>query len=414
MDIKPFKGYRPQPGLAQKVALLPNNLLNEANRKRAAKANPYSFAHVVKPRINFPDHVQKTDQQLFDFARNYFEKLLTEGVIIRDPKPCFYLYRLTMDERSQTGLICCMNINDYLGGRIKKHEHTRAEKENENVIHIENTRLNSNPVFLAYSPVKEIDAVMEKITQRLPEYDFVSEFGVKEQCWVVNDEATIGQFISLFDQKVSATYIADGHHRAAAAALFAEKIGKKLPPSVNSRDYNYFLTALFPADQLRIYDYNRLVKSISPMDQRTLLKKISEKFDVEPARKIPYSPPKPHRFGMFINGSWYRLKPLPGTYTEDPIGVLDVSILQNNLLEPILGIHDPRTDKNIDFVAGIKGLKELERRVTKGRAAVAFSLYPVTMEQLFAVSDAGEVMPPKSTWFEPKLLSGLVVFRMEF
>lgn len=414
MDIKPFKGYRPIPELASKVALLPNNLLNEPDRKRAARTNPYSFAHVVKPRINFPDNVAKTDQQLFDFAHDYFEKMIKEGIIIRDLTPCLYVYQMIMDDRHQTGLICCMNIRDYDEGRIKKHEHTRPEKEEENAIHIENTKLNSNPVFLAYSPVAEIDELITKVTLQKPDYDFYSEFGVQENLWIIRDNETISRFIKHFDEKVSATYIADGHHRAAAASLYSKKVRSQQVDLTLPKDYDYFLTALFPSNQLKIFDYNRVVKNIDGLDEKALVKKISEKFEVEIASTIPYEPKKPHRFGMFINGKWYRLKCLPGTFAEDPIGVLDVTILQNNLLEPILGIRDPRTDKNIDFIPGVKGVKELERRVLKGRAAVAFSLYPVTMEQLFAVSDAGEVMPPKSTWFEPKLLSGLVVFRMEF
>jgi len=414
MEIRPFKGYRPIPELAAKVALLPNNLLNEPDRKRAVRTNPYSFGHIVKPRLNFPDDVAKTDQQIFDFAREYFEKLLKEGVIIRDLIPCLYVYRMTMDERSQTGLICCMNIRDYDEGKIKKHENTRAEKELENEIHIENTKLNSNPVFLAYRPVPEIDELINKVTAQKPDYDFYSEFGVEENLWIIRDKETIDKFTMQFAEKVNAAYIADGHHRAAASSSYSKKIHEQHPDPGLPKDYDYFLTCLFPSDQLKIYDYNRIVKSLDGLDEKNLLKKISEKFEVEPAIRVPYDPRKPHRFGMFINGKWYRLKAKEGTYENDPISLLDVSILQNNLLEPTLGIHDPRTDKNIDFIPGVKGLKELERRVMKGRAAIAFSLYPVTMEQLFTVSDAGEVMPPKSTWFEPKLLSGLVVFRMEF
>lgn len=414
MDIRPFKGYRPIPELAPKVALLPNNLLNEPDRKRAARTNPYSFAHVVKPRINFPDDVAKTDQQLFDFAKEYFEKMIDEGVLIRDLTPCLYVYRMIMDGRIQTGLICCMNISDYDGGRIKKHEHTRAEKELENAIHIENTRLNSNPVFLAYRPVAEIDALVERFTSQHPDYDFISESGIQQQLWIIKDKQTIDRFVAEFDTKVTAAYIADGHHRAAAASLYSQKIKSGQPKPDGPKDYNYFLTCLFPSSQLRIFDYNRIVKNMGGLDERTLIKKISEKFTVEEAIRIPYAPSKPHRFGMFLGGKWYKLKSKPNTFDNDVISSLDVSILQNNILEPVFGISDPRTDKNIDFIAGVKGLKELERRVLKGKASVAFSLFPVSMEELIAVSDAGEVMPPKSTWFEPKLLSGLVVFRMEF
>lgn len=414
MDIKPFKGYRPVPELAEKVALIPNNLMNEPDRRRAAKTNPYSFAHVVKPRINFPDEVTKTDQQLFDFAKNYFEKLVAEGVVVRDSISSFYIYRLSMDDRSQTGLICVMNIRDYHEGKIKKHEHTRAEKEIENALQIESTRLNSNPVFLAYSPVKEIDQLINTVTTEKPDYDFNSESGVTQNLWIVKEENLVKNFIELFEKNVSATYIADGHHRAAASSLFSKKIHNENPNPDGIKDYDYFLTCLFPCDQLKIYDYNRIVKSLNGLDEKFFLKKIESKFIVEEARRIPYDPQKPHRFGMYLGGKWYRLKAKEGSYAMGPIGELDVTILQENLLEPVLNITDPRTDKNIDFIPGVKGLKELERRVNKGKAAVAFSLYPVSMSELMAVSDIGEVMPPKSTWFEPKLLSGLVIFRMEF
>ncbi len=414
VKIKPFKAYRPLPELAEKVALIPNNLMNEPDRRRAAKNNPYSFGHIAKPRINFPDDIQKTDAQLFEFARLYFEKLETEGVLIRDTTPCFYIYRLSMDNRSQTGLICCMDICDYQQGKIKKHEHTRAEKEIENAIQIEVTRINSNPVFLAYPAERLIDELVSSVMQtQKPDYDFVSENGVQQNLWVVNDSSVINQFTSLFDEKVSASYIADGHHRAAAASILSHKM-HALPNSSKSRDFDYFLACLFPANQLKIYDYNRVIKSLGSWDERSFLKAINENFVVDEARRIPYDPRMLHRFGMYLNNKWYRLKARPGTYTGDPVNQLDVTILQQNLLEPVLGIHDPRTDKNIDFIAGIKGLKELERRVNKGKAAVAFSLYPVSMEELMAVSDANEIMPPKSTWFEPKLLSGLVIFRMEF
>jgi uncharacterized protein (DUF1015 family) len=232
--------------------------------------------------------------------------------------------------------------------------------------------------------------------------------------WIIKDKQTIDKFVAEFDKKVTDTYIADGHHRAVAASLYSKKIREQHPDPLAPRDYNYFLTCLFPSNQLKIFDYNRIVKSMGGLDEKALIKKISEKFFVELAVRTPYAPSKPHRFGMFVNGKWYKLKSKPDTFAADPISSLDVSILQSNILEPIFGIHDPRTDKNLDFIPGIKGLKELERRVLKGKAAVAFSLFPVSMEELIAVSDAGEVMPPKSTWFEPKLMSGLVVFRMEF
>ena len=409
MIIKPFKGYRPRPELASKVALNPNNLLNEPERRLAAKNNPYSFAHVVKPRIDFPDDSPKTEKQFFDHANKYFHKLYHEGTLLRDPVACFYIYRLSMEGHVQTGLICCLNLHNYWDGKIKKHEHTRADKENENVLHIRKTQLNSNPVFLAYPNVPAIDELIESITvSKQPEYDFLSDLNVQQQLWVVSDEATIDQLRILFDDEVPNTYIADGHHRAAAASIYAKQMHEELEGHSKFEDYNYFLTCLFPSNQLRIFDYNRLVKNLNDLSEKEFLKKLNETFEVKLNGDGPYIPAKPHRFGMFLNNQWYKLKARPETYTHDPVGSLDVTILQKNVLDPILGIKDPRIDKRIDFIPGVKGIAALEKPVIKGKAAVAFSLYPVTMQQLMAISDMGEVMPPKSTWFEPKLRDGLL------
>ncbi|MBA3648175.1 MAG: DUF1015 domain-containing protein [Chitinophagales bacterium] len=414
MIIKPFKGFRPRPDLAFKVALNPNNLLSEPERREAARQNKYSFAHVVKPRIDFPDEIRKTDLQLFEHARDYFEKMLRQGTILRDEQPCFYIYRMSMQNHSQTGLICCLHIKNYLDGKVKKHENTRAEKEKENVLHISNTRLNSNPVFLAYNPVPEIDILLQFITENeSPAYDFFSEAGVQQQVWIVKDEVTLEKLISLFDKKVLFSYIADGHHRAAAAAIYAKQRVQELGGQSDFQDHQYFLSCLFPSNQLRIYEYNRSVKSLNGYSENEFMSRLSEKFFIKEASRSPYRPTKSHRFGMFLESKWFKLKAKEGTYKNDATGVLDVTILQENVLEPILGIKDPRIDKRVDFIPGITELKELEKLVIKGKAMIAFSLYPVTMDQLFAISDKGEVMPPKSTWFEPKLMSGLIIFRME-
>ncbi len=414
MIVKPFRGYRPRPDIAAKVSLNPNNLLSEPERRNVAKNNPYSFAHVVKPRIDFPEETSKTEKQLFEHAKLYFQKLYDEGILVRDEVPCFYIYRLSMDEHSQTGLICCLHLKNYLEGKIKKHEHTRSEKENENVLHIQSTRLNSNPVFLAYPAINDIDKLITSIAEgKQPEYHFFSESGVLQQLWIVNDDGVVEQLRQLFEQRVPVTYIADGHHRAAAAAIYAQQMQKEQSGIVRFEDYNYFLTCLFPSNQLRIFDYNRVVKTLNDLPEKEFFRKLSEKFEVEEASRTPYDPRKPHRFGMFIGNKWYKLKSKEGTFSADPVGSLDVTILQQNVLEPILGIKDHRIDKRIDFVPGVRGLMALEKPVIKGKAAVAFSLFPVTMEQLFAISDMGEVMPPKSTWFEPKLMSGLVIFKME-
>jgi uncharacterized protein (DUF1015 family) len=411
--IKSFKGYRPVPELALKVALNPNNLLSELDRREEARKNPYSFAHVVKPRINFPDDTPKTEHQLFDFAHRYFLKMVDDGTIVRDEKPALYVYRLSMDNHTQTGLICCLHMKDYQEGKIKKHEHTRADKENENVLHIRSTLLNSNPVFLTYEPVDEIDIEIGFITNgEIPEYDFVNEYKVRQEIWVVKQHAAIDRLTRLFDEHVACSYIADGHHRAAAAAIYAKEMHDQ-EGKLKSNDFNYMLGCLFPSNQLRIYDYNRIVKSLNGHSEKDFLKLVSEKFEVKEASRSPYDPSKPHRFGMYLYNKWYKLKAREGTYPEDAVGSLDVSILQNNLLDPILDIKDPRIDKRIDFIPGIKGLAALEKPVLKGKAPVAFSLYPITIEELFTISDLNEVMPPKSTWFEPKLMSGLVIFKME-
>lgn len=413
MIIRAFRGFRPVPELAAKVALNANGLLSDEPRKEQARKNPYSFAHVVKPRINFPDDTPKTEQQLFDFAQRYFEEMVEDGVIVRDEEPALYVYRLSMDNHSQTGLISCLHIKDYNEGKIKKHEHTHEHKEVENVLHIRSTLLNSNPVFLAYPNVDEIDLVIGLITnEHLPNYDFVNEYGVKQELWVVSNKKHIEELTTLFEKHVSCAYIADGHHRAAAAAIYAQEM-KPQTGKLKSNDFNYLLTCLFPSNQLRIYDYNRVIKSLNGLSEKEFLKKVSEKFELKLASRSPYDPSKRHRFGMFLNHKWYKLKAIEGTFDKNAVDSLDVSILQKNLLDPILGIKDPRIDRRIDFIPGIRGLGPLEKVVIKGKAAVAFSLFPVTMEQLFAISDMGEVMPPKSTWFEPKLMSGLVVFKME-
>jgi len=414
MRIKPFKAYRPVPELAPKVAFSPNNLMNDHLRKEEARKNPYSFAHIIKPRIDFPNESDKNNQQLFDHARSYFEKLVREGALVRDEVPGMYVYRQTMNEHAQTGLICCSHIDDYLEGRIKKHEHTRADKESENVLHIKSTQLNSNPVFLAYPPVEEIDKEILLITQtRKPDYQFDSELGVLQEVWIIQDSALLQLLSGLFETKVPVSYIADGHHRAAAAALHAKQVALESRSESGFRDYNYFQTCYFPSNQLKIYDYNRLVRDLNKLSVKEFLSKLEEHFEVTIANRIPYAPKKLHCFGMYLKDTWYKLKAKDGSYSNDPLGTLDVTILQNNILNPLLGIQDSRTDKRIDFIAGVKGLSPLEKAVNKGKSDVAFSLFPVTMEQLFAIADMGEVMPPKSTWFEPKLLSGLIIFRME-
>ena len=408
--IIPFKGIRPKKSLVEQVAIFPNNLMNEDERKKEAKQNPYSFAHVVKPRIDFDDDTPKNAPEIFEHAKNYFEQMLRDKTIIADEQKCFYVYRLILDRRSQTGVTCCYHVDEYLNNNIRRHEHTREDKELENVEHMMAVGMSSNPIFLAYNPVNEIDTLVNQITATIPEYHFTGDNDVDHSLWVVSDETLVAQLTKLFNENVSVSYIADGHHRAASAARVAKLMRAANPKSTGEEPYNYLLTCLFPSNQLKIYDYNRVVKDLNELSSKELLEKLNKNFSVRKADEKNYAPSSLHKIGMYLDECWYELSPRENSFSDDVINRLDVSILQQNILSPLLGINDPRTDKRIDFLAGTKGLSPLEKKVNKGKAEVAFALYPVSMQQLFDVSDAGEIMPPKSTWFEPKLLSGLVIY----
>ncbi len=408
--IIPFKGIRPVKTLVDKVAVFPNNLMNEPERRDEAKKNPYSFAHIVKPKIDFADSTSKTDPQLFEHAKKYFDKLLNDKILVEETTECFYVYRQMLDGRSQTGVVVCYHVDEYFNNKIKKHEHTREEKELENVEHMMVTGMSSNPIFLAYNPVNEIDTLINQVKATVPEYHFISDNDAYHSLWVVNDEDIISRLKILFNSKVDVSYIADGHHRAASAARVARLMSEANPHHTGTEPYNYLLTCLFPSNQLRIYDYNRVVKDLNGLSNEELIEKVKEKFDVKAINENEFAPSSLHKIGMYLGEHWFELTPKPNTYKNDPVNRLVVSILQNNILDPILGIKDPRTDKRMDFYPGTKGLTSIEKRVDKGKSAVAFALYPVSMQQLFDVSDAGEIMPPKSTWFEPKLLSGLIIY----
>ncbi|MCS6991735.1 MAG: DUF1015 family protein [Chitinophagales bacterium] len=414
MRIRPFRGFRPLPQLAARVALVPNGLLSDARRRRAARNNPYSFAHVVKPKIDFPDDVPRADDQLYAFARQYFDKMVQEGIFLRDSTPCFYLYRSILPSHTQTGLICCLDIEDYDQHRVRRHENTRQDKELANERQITLTQLNSYPVFLTHRPVEAIDQFLTQLAVQPPAYDFECESGWQQQLWVISNSEAIEQLIQMYELHVPVSYIADGHHRCAAASRFAATMRQRDQGQYLSRDHQFFLAALFSSNQLRIYDYNRIVKTLNGLDAPTFLQRVAERFEVSPAPRRPFRPTCPEEIGMFFDQTWYVLRVRPQWMPQDMVSRLSASLLQDLLLEPVLGIIDPRSSKELDFVPGIQGLKELERRVAKGKAAAAFSLFPVSMEQLMAVSDANRIMPPKSTWFEPKLLSGLVVFKMEY
>lgn len=404
VTISPFQALRPEAQLAKSVASRPYDVLNSKEAKIEAQGNPNSFLHITKSEIGLPDTVDIHSQEVYDKAKENLTAFISRNILFRENKPCYYIYRLTMDGRSQAGLVCGSSVDDYENGLIKKHEFTRPEKELDRINHIKTTRAQTGNVFLAYKNVDEIDAVINGwIEEKSPQYDFTAEDGIQHSIWIVNDDETIETITDLFKTKVPATYIADGHHRAASAAKVRTALGDNA-----TENAAFFLTTLFPSNQLAIMDYNRVVKDANGLTEEDLLKQVEKKFTVEKVSE-QFKPAAAHEFGLYMNKQWYKLTAKAKTFdASHPIEVLDVSILQNNLLDPVLGIKDQRTDKRIDFVGGIRGLGELEKRVDSGEMALAISLYPVSIEQLFAVADSGEVMPPKSTWFEPKLRDGLL------
>lgn len=395
--VNPFKALRPQPQFAPKVASPPYDVLSSQEAKVAARGNPHSFLHITKSEIDLPEKTDIHSTDVYERAKQNLEAFIQRGVLFREDKACFYIYQLIMNGRSQTGLVGVSSIDDYEKGVIRKHEFTRPEKEQDRINHIKTTRAQTGNVFLAYRNVDEIDqAINNWKSTHDPVYDFIAEDGVSHAIWVINSDQVTNNLKKLFKEKVPATYIADGHHRAASAAKVRLQV-----------EENYFLTTLFPANELRIMDYNRVVKDLNGLAPDDFMEKLKEDFEVETAEQA-FSPQHLHEFGMYIKGRWYKLTAKNHTYTDDPIGVLDVTILSNHVLDKILGIKDQRTDSRIDFVGGIRGLSELEKRVNSGEMQVAFSLYPVSIGQLFEIADSGEVMPPKSTWFEPKLRDGLL------
>lgn len=399
--IKPFKAVRPTPALSQQVASRPYDVLNSAEAKEEAKGNPYSFLHVTKSEIDLPDTIDIHSTAVYEKAKENLQQFIANGTLLQEEKPCYYIYRLIMNGRSQTGLVCVSSVQDYFDDVIKKHEFTRPEKEKDRIDHMQTIKAQTGNVFLAYRDVAEVNSIIDNWQENeAPVYDFTAEDGIQHTIWIVNEEATVTTITDLFGSKVPCTYIADGHHRAASAA----KVSKALPDSDAAK---YFLTTIFPASQLAILDYNRVIKDLNDHTPEELIAALQDDFMITSSPEV-VKPAHLHEFGMYLNNQWFILTARKGTWTEDPIGVLDVTILSNNILDKLLGIKDQRTDKRIDFVGGIRGLKELEKRVDSGEMKVAFSLHPVTLEQLFDISDSGNVMPPKSTWFEPKLRDGLL------
>ena len=402
--IKPFKALRPQPGFTKQVASRPYDVLNSAEAKLEAQGNPYSFLHITKSEIDLSDTIDHYDQQVYQQAKDNLDAFIKREVLFQESKPCYYIYQLIMDGRSQTGLVAVSSVADYENDIIKKHEFTRPEKEQDRINHIKTTSAQTGNVFLAYRNNEEVDAIIENWKKvKSPAYDFIADDNIQHTIWVISDSEVIQSITDLFDTKVPCTYIADGHHRAASAAKVKDSLGANVTES--SR---HFLTTLFPSNQLHILDYNRVVKDLNGHTEENFLEALHKDFTVEKIGMPAYKPQALHEFGLYLNNAWYKLTSKEGTYTTDEIGVLDVTILQNNILDPLLGIKDQRTDKRIDFVGGIRGLKELEKRVDSGEMKLAISLYPVSIEQLFNIADSGNVMPPKSTWFEPKLRDGLL------
>ncbi len=402
--IKPFKALRPQAQFAKQVASRPYDVLNSAEAKIEAEGNSKSFLHITKSEIDLNNSVDIHSTAVYEQAKENLEAFIKRDILFKESKDCYYIYQLIMNGRSQTGLVCVSSVDDYENDIIKKHEFTRPEKEQDRINHIKTSGAQTGNVFLAYRNNDSIDALIEKWkTTKSPAYDFVADDQIQHTVWIVTDNDTVQKISSLFETEIPYTYIADGHHRAASAAKVRKALGDKATEASN-----YFLTTLFPSNQLYIMDYNRVVKDINGLDEKEFITSIQEKFEIKVIGKKAVQPKQLHQFGMYMNKTWYELTSKEGTFTNDPIGILDVTIIQENLFEPILNIKDQRTDQRIDFIGGIRGLSELEKRVDSGDMKLAFSLYPVTIDQLFDIADSGNVMPPKSTWFEPKLRDGLL------
>ncbi len=411
VNIKPFKGVRPRKDMARLVAAPPYDVLNSEEARAMAKDNPYSFLHVGKPEIDLPAGTDLYDDAVYAKGKENFERLLQQGVLFQDHGDNFYVYKQIWGKHVQIGLVAAASSQDYLDNIIKKHELTRIDKENDRMRHIETLGSQTGPVFLTYKRRDSIDAIIDQVLKEEPEYDFSTDDGVRHIFYVVGDPQTVASIKAEF-AKLDCLYVADGHHRSAAATRIKVDRQKKNPNHTGNEEYNYFLSVIFPDNQMMIMPYNRVVKDLNGLSSEAFLAAVDAKFDRRPATTP--EPGAPKRFCMYLDGKWHLLEAKTGTYdASDPIASLDVSILQGNLLSPILGIQDPRTDKRIDFVGGIRGTAELERRVDSGECKVAFSMYATTIDQLISVADAGKIMPPKSTWFEPKLKDGLVAHMID-
>lgn len=403
-EIRPFPAYRPETGWENKIAALPYDVYNREEATEVVKKNPDSFLAIDRAETGFGKEVDTYAPEVYKRAATLLRERIAEGKFIREEKPCYYLYEQVMNGRSQTGIVACASIDDYCNNVIKKHENTRADKEQDRIRHVDICNMQTGPIFLAYRTNDVLRSVTGQVKKQSPVYDFVSEDGIGHRVWVIADEEQIRTIHESFS-RIPSIYIADGHHRCASAVKVGLKRRQEKPDYTGEEEFNYFLSVLFPDEELKIMDYNRVVRDLNGYTAEEFIQKISENFRVEEAES-PYRPEKKGCFGMYLDEKWYKLSAMSHILSEDAVEGLDVSLLQNHLLNPVLGIEDPKTDKRIDFVGGIRGLGELERRVHTDMR-VAFSMYPTAIGELFAVADAGKLMPPKSTWFEPKLRSGL-------
>jgi len=411
--LKPFKGYRANPELASQVACRPYDVLSSDEAREEAKGNPYSFLHVIKSEIDLPEGIDIHTQQVYDKAIENLQKFIADRTLIQDAKPCYYVYAQTMFGKTQYGIVGGASIEDYANNLIKKHELTRPDKEEDRMIHIRETNFNAEPVFFAFADNKELDLIIEDVTLLDPNFDFVAVDGISHHLWVIDNEAKVERIEYLFKNEIPCLYVADGHHRTAAAARVGAEKRAQNPNHTGNEEYNFFLSVNFPASQLRIIDYNRLLKDLNGLSVADFVEKLKTGFDVELKGADEYKPKSLHNFAMYLEGNWYSLTAKAGTYDDkDPIGVLDVTILTKQVLDPIVNIGNLRTSTRIDFVGGIRGLGELKKRVDTGEMKCAFALFPVSMDQLMNIADTGNIMPPKTTWFEPKLRSGLVLHEL--
>ena len=411
VKVKPFAALRPPKAFAKEVASRPYDVLNSKEAKE--EATEKSLLHIIKPEIDFDPIIDEHSQPAYEKAMENFKKWQQKGWLVQDRKENYYVYAQTMEGRTQYGLVLCAYVEDYMSGKIKKHELTRKDKEEDRMIHVRNQNANIEPVFFAYPDNAEINKIVSDVIKGEPEYDFVAEDGFGHHFWVIDDENTIKRITEIF-ATIPAFYVADGHHRTAAAALVGEEKKRNNPNHTGNEEYNYFMAVAFPESHLKIIDYNRVVKDLNGLTPEEFLAKLSEDFIIEKRGKEIYTPSGLHNFSLYMGGEWYSMQAKEGRYDDaDPIGVLDVTVLSNLVFDKLLDIKDLRTSKRIDFVGGIRGLGELKKRVDSGEMAAAFALYPVSMKQLIDIADTGNIMPPKTTWFEPKLRSGLTIHKLD-